>query len=80
MMIDAYHVETAQAKLDQIVALLNLIQETIDTEINASTNHTPMLELISLNLTTAYDLTYQLRANMEQVIDAAYHKRKTPGN
>lgn len=77
--IDINPVEEVQARLEQIAALLHLVSNALDDEIRAKPTNISALELIATNLTTAYDMTDNIHATLDQIISAAYHKEKDAG-
>ena len=73
MKIDVYHAENAQAELEKIAALVNMLQEFTEECSKEAGTYQQEFNLLNLNLMNVYDLLYQLRADLTKVIDAAYH-------
>ena len=73
MKIDVYHAENAQAELEKIAALVNMLQESAEEHSQETGTYQHEFNLLNLNLMNVYDLLYQLRADLTKVIDAAYH-------
>lgn len=77
-MIDVYPVENAQAELEKINALVNLLQEMAEHASSDKGVYQSTFEGLSMNLLIVFDLIYNLRADLTKAINDAYHK-KTEG-
>lgn len=71
-MIDVYHVENATAELSKINALVTLLRESIEPHANENGPYKHDFELLTLNLLNLFDLVYQLRADLNKVVDTVY--------
>lgn len=79
MMVDIWNVEEAQSRLLRINALIDLIYDSTERLIPLAKPHADELTTICTNMATAYDMIFDLNADLDKIINESYH-RKTPGD
>lgn len=78
MMIDVIHAEEAHTQLLKINALIDLVSDYTERLSTLPTPYRNDFCAVCTNLFTVHDLIYDLTADLDRAIDAAYHK--TPGD
>lgn len=72
ILTDVYHVENAQAELEKINALVDLLHQTAEDASREPSPHQSTFQTLNLNLLNVYDLLYQLHTDLSKVVDSAY--------